>query len=30
MKIISIDSQSTLPKYKQIIFSVEVAIAEKD
>lgn len=29
MKIISIDSQSTLPKYKQIIFSVEVAIAEK-
>lgn len=29
MKIISIDSQSTLPKYKQIIFSIEVAIAEK-
>lgn len=29
MKIISIDSQSALPKYKQIIFSVEVAIAEK-
>ncbi|MGV3698114.1 GntR family transcriptional regulator [Flavobacterium sp.] len=29
MKIISIDNQSNLPKYKQIIFSVEVAIAEK-
>lgn len=29
MKIINIDSQSNLPKYKQIIFSVEVAIAEK-
>ena len=29
MKVINIDAQSTLPKYKQIIFSVEVAIAEK-
>jgi DNA-binding transcriptional regulator YhcF (GntR family) len=29
MKIIAIDHQSTLPKYKQIIFSVEMAIAEK-
>lgn len=29
MKIINIDSQSGLPKYKQIVFSVEVAIAEK-
>jgi DNA-binding transcriptional regulator YhcF (GntR family) len=29
MKIITIDSQLTLPKYKQIISSVEVAIAEK-
>lgn len=29
MKIITIDSQSNLPKYKQIISSVEVAIAEK-
>jgi DNA-binding transcriptional regulator YhcF (GntR family)/DNA-binding LacI/PurR family transcriptional regulator len=29
MKIITIDAQSTLPKYKQIISSVEVAIAEK-
>ncbi|MCF6130955.1 GntR family transcriptional regulator [Flavobacterium wongokense] len=29
MKIITIDPNSTLPKYKQIIFSVEVAIAEK-
>jgi DNA-binding transcriptional regulator YhcF (GntR family) len=29
MKIITIDNQSTLPKYKQIIFSVELAIAEK-
>lgn len=29
MKIISISNQSTQPKYKQIIFSVEIAIAEK-
>jgi DNA-binding transcriptional regulator YhcF (GntR family) len=29
MKIITIDSQSNLPKYRQIISSVEVAIAEK-
>lgn len=29
MKIINIDSQSNLPKYRQIISSVEVAIAEK-
>lgn len=29
MKIISIDSQSTVPKYKQIISSIEIAIAEK-
>lgn len=29
MKIISIDQHSTLPKYKQIIASVEVAISEK-
>lgn len=29
MKIINIDNQSALPKYKQIVFSVEVAIAEK-
>jgi len=28
MKIITIDNQSSLPKYKQIVFSVEVAIAE--
>lgn len=28
MKIITIDAQSNLPKYKQIIISVEVAIAE--
>lgn len=29
MKIISIDHQSNLPKYRQIISSIEVAIAEK-
>lgn len=29
MKIINIDSRSSLPKYKQIILSVETAIAEK-
>lgn len=29
MKIISINHQSNLPKYKQIILSVEIAIAEK-
>lgn len=29
MKIINIDSSSTLPKYKQIIYSIETAIAEK-
>jgi DNA-binding transcriptional regulator YhcF (GntR family) len=29
MKIIDINQQSHLPKYKQIVFSVEVAIAEK-
>ncbi len=29
MKVIMIDSESTVPKYKQIIFSVEVAISEK-
>jgi DNA-binding transcriptional regulator YhcF (GntR family) len=29
MKIITIDSNSALPKYKQIVFSVEVAIAER-
>lgn len=28
MKIITLDSQSTYPKYKQIILSIEVAIAE--
>jgi len=28
MKLISINTQSALPKYKQIVFSVEVAIAE--
>lgn len=29
MKVIKIDSHSSLPKYKQIVLSVEVAIAEK-
>lgn len=29
MKIIQVDSQSGLPKYKQIVQSVEIAIAEK-
>ncbi|MGQ2982923.1 GntR family transcriptional regulator [Flavobacterium sp.] len=29
MKIISLDTRSSLPKYKQIILSVETAIAEK-
>jgi DNA-binding transcriptional regulator YhcF (GntR family) len=29
MKIVSIDSNSALPKYKQIVLSVEVAIAEQ-
>ena len=29
MKIITIQNNSTLPKYKQIVLSIEIAIAEK-
>jgi len=28
MKIITVDSHSTLPKYKQIVYSIEAAISD--